>query len=238
MDYSGAATPFGLISGAEYRNFLEISERDQRVNLEAAKRVANEIIMQLEGEEISFDFSQLRSVIAHTADIEDSVEKISDLIQYWNRRGGKVIQCIEIDNALIPTSFNEALSHHYARTNTAAIFVVGINSALHGIREQLIKFLTVRIATEYIAKQRFSGGMNNTPNFLSIMVSSQAVGARVSYSPSYFINYLPLAAPTSPVQGIVPPGRYIFRLTKPGPQHLVDQQVFDIPPSFNISLMV
>ncbi len=238
MDYSGAATPFGLISEAEYRGLLETFEWSRKINLETAEIVANELIMQLEGGRISFDFSGLRLAIAHTADIEDSVEKISNLFQYWNRRSHRVVQCIQIDNSFVPVSFDEALLHRYARTNAAAISVVSINSAILGVREQLIEFLATRIAMEHIAKKRLSGGMSNTPNFLSITVSSQAVGARVSYSPSYFINYLPLAAPTSPVQGIVLPGRYIFRLTKPGPQHLVDQQVFDIPPSFNISLMV
>lgn len=227
------------LSEAYYRELVEEYHWARRRHGSSAEAIADELFEHLVRDDRSVDFSQLRSASAQTADIEDSLEKLDNLVHVLRRGGSDSIRCVEIEETPIPISADEELIYRLGRAeSTNGPFEVNINDALRGVRRHLARFLVDRLASKFFAVRGITGGMSNTPNLLSVQVSSHSVGARVSYAPAYFINYLPLAAPTSPVQGFILPGRYIFRLTTPGPRYLIDQQVFDIPPTFNISLMI
>ncbi len=72
---------------------------------------------------------------------------------------------------------------------------------------------------------------------LSVEVHSKTPGERVSYSPAYFINYMVLAAPTTPVTGYLLPGRFVFMVSN-SVVSKKDPGVFDVPPHYTINLMV
>ncbi len=238
MEYFDSA-PSAFILEEHYRELADEYLHAHRSSSWIAEELADDLCRDLLRDDRSINFAHLRNVPVQTADIEDNLERLARIFYILRRTGTDVIPCAAAGKFAVPISIDEEVAHNFGQLEARGdVFMIGFTKALEGVHKQLTEFLLDRIASKVFNKSKFHGGMSNTPNFLSITVSSRATGARVSYSPAYFINYMPLAAPTSPVQGVIAPGRYLFRLTTPGPQHLVDQQVFDIPPSFKISLMV
>jgi hypothetical protein len=233
-----AVIPEGL-SEADYHDLIDKYNLHRRHLRSSAKSIADKLLQQLLRDDRSVDFSQLRDAPAPTADIEYSLQKLANLVHHLRLRRSDSIRCIEVEGSFIPISIDDALIYRQGQTDSPnGIFKVDIKDALSGVRRQLTSFLVNRLASRYLPIGGITGGMNSMHNLLSVKVSSHSVGALVSYSPAYFINYMALGAPTSPVKGAILPGRYTFRLTTRGPRYLIDQQTFDIPPVFEIPLMI
>ena len=110
--------------------------------------------------------------------------------------------------------------------------------AIESFVTELTPFLSQRVVGDAFARASAAvGGISGPPHMLTVTVSTHTQGARVSYSPSYFFSYAVLASPTSPVRGVILPGRYIFMISTPGVSK-ADKGIFDIPPIFNIDLQV
>jgi len=73
---------------------------------------------------------------------------------------------------------------------------------------------------------------------LKVRVFSQLPGLRIHIAPAYFIdNWLFFGHPTTPVEGCVLPGRYVFSADGPMmPRRRIDPTVFRIPPSLKVKI--
>lgn len=211
-----------------------------------AERVSEELIEQLLSPTRSFSFAPLRRLPMHMADVEDNLDKLKGQVRYLQQEGSTNMPCVPVGDVLIPLSTEEVWRQRHDRDHESGYNgpmelakSISIDCALSNVERHLSPFLADRMAaSRYFAIGGFASGGGGSPHMLSVVVHSKTVGARVSYSPAYFVNYIALAAPTTPVQGVLDPGRYIFMLTAPGPVRLIDSQVFDVPPTFSISLMV
>ena len=208
-----------------------------------AERVSQLLVEQLHDHERRLVFEPLRQLDRPTADIEDNLEKLHGQLREARLDGRDRLTCAPIGNEMIPLSTEELWRQQPSQSITVPEdrlrWTVPIEHALAGVKRQLSDFLARRLAgSHYFAIRGLTGGMGSTRHMLAVTVHSRTIGARVSYSPSYFVNYVALAAPTTPVRGMLDPGRYIFMLTSPGPLRITDNQVFDVPPSFDITLMV
>jgi hypothetical protein len=178
----------------------------------------------------------LRSLGVPTHDVEGNYDEFRSQVEADRYQGG--MPCVQAgDGRTIPVA--EPLStdgnfHMHAEVN-----VRPMEAAVAGFCDELKPFLAQRVAAKsWFPRMRdFFGGMSQTPLNLPVRVFSPTLGARVSCSPAYFINYVSFAAPTSPATSVLLPGRYIFMIsTRRGKQY--DQGVFDIPPSFDVRLLV
>ncbi|MBD3813323.1 MAG: hypothetical protein IE917_14020 [Betaproteobacteria bacterium] len=218
----------------------------------AAKRISDEMIEQLLLPARSLSFASFRRLPLHMADVEDNLDKLKGQVRFQQQYGLTDMPCVPVGDVLIPVSTEEVWRRQHdgsrkpgdtgpteSREAMESFRPLSIERALSNVGQHLSPFIADRMAaSRYFAIGGFTGGMSGSPHMLSVVVHSLTVGARVSYSPAYFVNYIALAAPTTPVQGMLDPGRYIFMLTAPGSVRLTDSQVFDVPPTFSISLTV
>jgi hypothetical protein len=182
----------------------------------------------------------LRGLDMHTADIEAHCAQLKEQIQA-DRYDGE-LPIIEIPNGhVIPIAqFEIDTLHRNGLGEAFRIQVAPIEDAVAGFFTELKSFVLHRLAGNFFFPRidALVGGLNGSGTTLPVTVYSNTTsGARVEYSPAYFIAFTALAAPTSPARGVVAPGRYIFKLAKGG-NHMYDGGVFDIPHSFAIHLDV
>jgi len=178
----------------------------------------------------------LRSLGVPTHDVEADYDEFRSQVEADRYQGG--MPCVQAGNGqLIPVA--ERLSTDGDFHMQAEVNVRPVEAAVGGFCNELKPFLAQRVAAQswFPRIRDFFGGMSQTPLNLPVRVFSPTSGARVSCSPAYFINYVSFAAPTSPATSVLLPGRYIFMIsTRQGRQF--DQGVFDIPPSFDVRLLV
>lgn len=200
----------------------------------AVKLVNNlKIAILNNAEPISFD--ELRSVDVPTADIERDCETLKEQILF-DQFGGKQ-PCYRIGESVVVPVDHQVLRGLDSWNEDNQRWLSN-EDAVEAFGAELVPFLSQRVASQiYFPIRGLTGGMNQTPLMLPVTVRAYTLGARVSYSPSYFVNYQTLASPTSPVQGMLLPGRYIFMISAPN-QKLFDQGLFNLPPDFDISLLV
>lgn len=189
-------------------------------------------------EGVDLDYGPLRGLHAETGDVEHHLDMLADHVNLPHVRSTGALPCVEVDGVAVPIASQHLLRRKSGR---AAIRTKSapLSQALEGVGHHLARFLSIRVAWDFFhPAQRPSLGMDPTKTMLAIKVHSHTSGGRVSYSPAYFINYIHLAAPTSPVHGRIQPGRYVFMVTTIGPKSVYDSQPFDIPPSFDVHLVV
>lgn len=179
----------------------------------------------------------LRSLGIPTADIEHDCEQLRSQVEADRYSGRLVCQSIG-QGPFVPISDAELMANerYYHQQSEHDVRLLSTEEAVDNFCNELNPFLAHRVAGRgyFPLAQSIVGGPSQ---MLPIKVFSPTSGARVSYSPAYFINYITLAAPTSPVLGSILPGRYIFMISTAYGKKF-DQGVFDIPPSFNINLLV
>ncbi len=210
----------------------------------AAEALAAEIVSVLRSPNASRDLSfvNLRRLQARVADIEDNCHILNSEIQAARARFGPergVLRCLDRSGRYIPVARLDSTTDAMQGTvtpNQARIHSVPIDRVLTDVEPALSEFIEIRAAAgeaeEMFARMGMLGGIGGVPsNTYRITVRSPTIGARVSYSPCYFINYTVLASPTSPVHGYIAPGRYVFMVTTTGQTSLYDPGQFDIPPS-------
>lgn len=202
--------------------------------LDTAVKIVEHIKADLLNRQEAVSFDELRSLDVQTADIERDCELLKGQLQADNFQGKQPCQRIG-ESIYVPIGYNlETFNENQIDLND---FEMRSNEdAVTSFGSELVPFLTQRVAADVYAPMRGITGEDN-PLMLPITVSTQTLGARVSYSPSYFINYLTLASPTSPVKGMLLPGRYIFMISTRDSK-LFDKGVFDIPPTFDIDLFI
>lgn len=185
-------------------------------------------------EDVQFD--ELRSLEVPTADIERNCEQLK--LQIANDRFDGKQPCQRIgETTFVPIAY-DAFTSPIVDVDLDSTTWASNEEAVGGFASELTPFLTQRVAGEAFAPIRaMVGGIGGTPFMLSVTVSTYTQGARVSYSPSYFISYMTLASPTSPVKGLILPGRYMFMISERG-SNSFDKGVFDVPPHFDIDLQV
>lgn len=205
-----------------------------------AKKVADFLIEQIRLPHAAMNFSPLRSADVRFADVEDNLDKLRDQVRAADRDGTARLRCLPVGETLIPVSAEwtaRARQNGDGRnTGDARPVDLPIDQALENVGKHLVPFIAQRFgSTAYLSN--LLGGMGGA-QMLSVVVHSRTHGDRVSYSPAYFVNYAVLASPTTPVQGVLDPGTYIFMVTSPGRKPRRDNGVFHVPPTFNISLQV
>ena len=203
-----------------------------------AQYLANHLIDQIRAPYAGLDFSLLRQVGIRFADVEDNVEKLKHQVQTSLRQGRDSLPCLPVGELPVPVSTEWLARSRQTGTEEDEVLPtdVPIDEALDNAGRNLAPFIAQRVgSTAYLSQ--VLGGMGGA-QMLSVVVHSLHHGDRVSYSPAYFVNYSVLASPTTPVQGVVDPGTYIFMVTSPGRKPRRDHGVFPIPPKFDISLQV
>lgn len=203
-----------------------------------AQELAERLVDQIRVPYAEIDFSLLRDTKARFADVEDNLEKLKQQVQAAHREGHNRLPCLPVGQVPIPAS-----TEWLARSRQSGIdegemqpINVPIDRALDNVGRHLAPFIAQRVgSTGYLSQ--VVGGMGGA-QMLSVVVHSLNHGDRVSYSPAYFVNYSVLASPTTPVQGVVDPGTYIFMVTSPGRKPRRDPGIFPIPPTFSIPLQV
>lgn len=196
------------------------------------------------------EISVLREYGIASADVEANCEQLSRQVYVFERYLGK-LPCTRVDEQLIPIAlpFIEGRRFPFFRWfdswlagTDQTVELAHIDDAKPGFTHQLRQFLRVRLdhfRGDSDAKQSWVlGGMNTQSASLEVEVHSVTTGARVLASPAYFQNFIVFGGPTSPAVGYLSPGRYIFKVSVPRGQPVIDPGVFDIPPSFSPQLFV
>jgi hypothetical protein len=203
---------------------------------EAMEEITREVWRGVLGAPGERAIDALRSLDVPTHDVEGSYEELKSQVEADRYQGG--LPCLLAgEGRFIPVA--EPLSTDGDFHMQAEVNVRPTEAAVGGFCDELKPFLANRVAAKsWFPRMRdFFGGMSQTPLNLPVRVFSPTTGARVSCSPAYFINYVSFAAPTSPAASVLLPGRYIFMIsTRQGRQF--DQGVFDIPPTFDVQLLV
>lgn len=198
---------------------------------ESAQSAASRIVSQIGDGIWPISFDSLRALRIPTADIESICDQLALVAAtrwptWWPCRqiGDRWIPILDDTAGLSISDDNRSIEH------------VPKDDALRGVEVELSKFLRIRLATgPYLQLAGSVFGMSGNHNLLHITVSSVTVGARVSYAPTFTFSYTALAAPTSPVSGYLPPGRYTFMLNL-GNVSKFDTAQFDVPPTLTIPL--
>lgn len=209
--------------------------------VEASLATVAEVTEQLSAEiaepSKSISYDNLRRFDIASADIERDCDQLK-LQVTENRFDGKLpCSLLGEDGFLVPVSYSELLMVEMRGTEPEGRAFLPIEQALRGFAAGLTQFLLLRIAARFFFSNVSPPPPNSSPPQMPIRVFSQTHGARVSYSPAYFISYVTFSAPTSPALGTILPGRYLFKITT-NQRDFFDQALFDIPPSFDVSLMV
>ncbi len=224
---------------AEAANLLTYCLERTRAFADAA---ADELMSIIRSKSSELDFENIRELMrTRIADIEENCVSLHQQVKRSRARGDGFLVCAKRARGYIPVSRQEEAlvvddSKFEFPTAEREYFTVETEKALDFVEPELADFLHRRVATsEYVSLAQRMGMAGGTgaapPNTFQIMVNSPSAGARVSYSPCYFVNYTVLASPTSPVYGYIPPGRYIFMVTTKAHLKHSDPGEFDIPPS-------
>ncbi len=181
----------------------------------------------------------LRSLQVPTHDVEEHCHEL--LNQIAADRFGGMLPCRRVgESRFTPVSLGEVIKNEsaYFGDNSDDTAHLPIEDGANNFCDELIDFLVTRIASQAIAGSGSgSGRIGNVPLMLPVRVFSPTLNARVSYSPAYFHNYTVFGAPTSPATSQVPPGRYVFLIDLPNGKKY-DRSLFDIPPSYDVHLIV
>ena len=181
----------------------------------------------------------LRSLPVATQDIEDNCQELRDQIAADRFNGD--LMCRRVgDSIFTPASLGELAKNEsaYFEDNSGDTARLPIEEGANGFCDELADFLKTRIASQAIAGGSPGGGLIGTiPLMLPVRVFSPTVGARVSYSPAYFHSYIVFGAPTSPAVSHISPGRYVFLIHAPNSKKY-DRSLFDIPPTYDVHLIV
>lgn len=204
----------------------------------ASEKIVNQVRRRIFGEADKGALEALRSLRIPTADIEHNCDQLRSQVEADRYSGTLLCQRIG-ESSFVPISDTEVAGNeeHYRKRLGQDVNFLPTEEAVNNFCNELNRFLTQRVAGQggYIPPAKSVIGL--PPGMLPVRVFSPTFGARVSYSPAYFINYITLSAPTSPVTGAILPGRYIFMLSINFSRKF-DQGVFDIPPSLDINLLV
>jgi hypothetical protein len=224
------------LSGIHEQAFYHLSEKIRPV----AEAVVNEVERRVLGASDDVATEALRFLGVPTADIEENVDQLRTEIES-DRNGGRLL-CQRLgEDSFVPISTAQGVldRRFTSDPHSERVHLVPTERAVGGFCSELKKFLVHRLAGKsyFPFFNKSSGILASPPLMLPIKVFSPTAGGRVSYSPAYFISYIAFAAPTSPAVGSILPGRYIFMLgTRQG--KLFDKGVFDIPPTFDVNLVV
>ena len=215
-----------------------------------ARVVSDTIIDQWLNTSGRMSFRSLRALPVAVADVEANLEQLDEQIRFA-RGTNLTVPCANVGGKAIPVAIPEfSMDSHWNQkpsnellrlyashvASNENVISTDEETALKNVGDELSGFLGNRLAASHA--QRSLGAIGMTSTLLQVVVSAHTAGARVSYSPSYFINYLYLGAPTTPVTGYLLPGRYVFMLTTLARKKMKDNGVFDVPPIFNVSLAV
>jgi hypothetical protein len=228
------ASDLGEIRAALASLPLEIFNWARHRLQDVAVRIVDDLKAAILDKARPMSFEDISGLGVPTADIERDCETLKEQIEPDGLNGSH--PCREISpGVVVPIDRSGAMasSHQLPEmrwlSNTEAVNAFG---------RELVPFLIQRVAASaYFPMRGIAGGMSPTPLMLPVTVSAITLGARVSYSPSYFVNYQTLASPTSPVYGVLLPGRYIFMISTAGSKQY-DQVLFNVPPDLTIPLNV
>lgn len=211
--------------------------------LDDASAIVKELKESILQQEIPLAVDNLRALAVQTADIESNCAQLKKQVAE-DRFEGRLACLRTGEGPFIPVSDSEFFGNTklYNDLPHDVFTLIDTEMAVDNFCDELTPFLTQRLAGQaylpradaLVGGTSGGGGMNN---LLPIRVFSPTIGARVSYSPAYFISYIVFSAPTSPAIGMVAPGRYIFMLTMNN-SDLFDRGVFDVPLTFDIPLAV
>lgn len=214
----------------------EIIEYGLRQYREKAGRIVDRIRGLLHRSPDAADFQELRALDVPTADIERNCEQFRHQLLKDPFEGRHPCFRNE-DGHAVPLAHNLFATPLEQKIGETAEFVSS-EEAVDGFTSELTPFLAQRVVGDaFVRSSMLVGGFGGTPHMLTIRVTSRTPGARVEYSPAYFISYAVLSAPTSPVKGAILPGRYIFMISVLGSSSF-DKGVFDIPPHFDVDLNI
>lgn len=237
-------SPYRLIPPSDFETIDYILQDFCRQADEEFGEIAMNLLSQVENKS-SLDFDSLRSTGIYCADIEENLETLLRQACHYDELGIGGHPCLLHDGMCIPIADKELAPGHrvteHAMTHTrwgSEVVVMSFTRAFSRSSQALRSFIVRRLAAKRFQKFAAAGGIGGSNNMIPIDVHSPTVGARVSYSPSYFINFTVLSSPTSPASGMVHPGRYVFMLTTRGPTNAIDQGMFNIPPDNQIHLSV
>lgn len=239
--------------GAEMQE-QEAKADEENNNELVAGRVAEHVAAQVfKTDQPQSDIAILREYGIESADIEANCEQLARQVYLFRRYIGK-LPCMRIREGLVPigipfwgASYRRRFSFFqwfdaWLAGSDGPIELVDIDDAEPGFRDELKQFVRVRLdhfwRTDEALPSWVSGGMGLQTARLQVLVSSVTSGARVLASPAYFQNFIVFGGPTSPATGYLSPGRYIFKISTPKGQPTIDPGVFDIPPSFNLGLVI
>ncbi len=240
---------FGAVTTALFQN-LQSHIHDAASAI--CENLANQILD--EGNQ-PISFEGLRHATASTADIEQNVEQLQRQLHFTRSYYDGYLPCIPAGEFIVPIAIPNFETGKYAPIpNPADIYYIFKNrpsdiypevhylkpeEAVFGFSQQLTAFLTGRMAAStYFSFGKRPSDSPGGSNMLTVRVHTQTIGARVSYSPAYFINFIVFSGPTTPAESYILPGRYIFLLATADRDEIRDSGVFDIPPSFDLTLMV
>ena len=213
----------------------EVFEHVKSTFHNAAVKLVNNLKSAILNNAESISFDELRSVEVPTADIERNCEALKEQISFDHFEGKQPCRRIG-ESVIVPVDYLGL--RRLGSWDQSDQHWLSNEDAVEEFGSELVPFLTQRVAAQtYFPMRGVTGGMDETPLLLPVTVSAYTIGARVSYSPSYFVNYQALASPTSPVKGMILPGRYIFMISTPNSK-IFDQGLFNVPPDFNIPLLV
>ncbi|MEW7849663.1 hypothetical protein AB2N08_13265 [Massilia aurea] len=224
---------------AMYRNKMEDVLTEGLSDI--VEPIVDEIRTDLASEKPTDSVYLLRGLGIYTADIEQNCSELKR--QVLNNRYEQYLHAVVLsDQSVVPIA--DALVERISEFTTPPAFQLDrapTEQVLDGFYKALKSFVLRRLIGQFmfprmdalVGGPMFSGG-----TMLSVKVTSKLTsGARVEYSPIYYIAFTVLAAPTSPVRGLIPPGRYIFKLTTII-NDLYDRGIFDVPHDFDIRLNV
>jgi len=220
-----------------------LDELTQEANIDAHDQAR--VLMDQVANKSELDFFPLRSSKIYSADIEENIEQFAQQVSYFDGLGVGGLPGIQEGDTWVAIAVNEIAKDRPVNESAegatrwgAKVKMTSFGQAFRDTHVALQRFIARRLGAYRFQNLAAAGGIGSTNNMLPIEVHSPTRGARVSYSPSYFINYQVLASPTSPVKGFLHPGRYMFMLTTRGPTNVVDQGMFNVPPDYRIHLNV
>ena len=203
--------------------------------------IVNDIRTDLTSEEPTDSIYLLRGLGIYTADIEQNCSELKR--QVLNNRYEQYLHAVVLsDQSVVPIA--DALVERIRESTIPPAFQLDrapTGQVLDGFAKALKSFVLRRLLGQFMFPRMdalVGGHMSSGGTMLSVKVTSRLTsGARVEYSQIYYIALTVLAAPTSPVTGLIQPGRYIFRLTTAS-NDLYDRGIFNVPHDFDICLNV
>jgi hypothetical protein len=158
---------------------------------------------------------------------------------YFNRLENRYSYRLRFPNPDSYFFLLDYLMQSLSRTSETNLRLARASEVLESTEVLLGSFLSYRISWfRQLFRQPPSSNQGNTNNqFLTITVNTKNPGLRLSSSPAYFINWTFFGNPTTPLNGPILPGSYIFggdgSLL---PSFTVDPVKFNVPPHTNLTL--